>query len=456
MAHEDYLRALQVLDRLELEERTRFWERIGFFQKTRKRNFTDGSSDSHFPHLRRRWSKPLRSEEPQTRPLDLSDGHVDIDGDLDRRGPKAKRRFSFSLLTSLVCGIVIVITGVAAARYHSILDQTLVLIRGPEHRPLGLKVEQHSDGSLLLQWDSDAMKMMKAKVGFLTIQDGTEQRTLRLDSNQLSSGVLMYSPATRDLSFRLNVMSDRGQQLSAVLRVVKHSITPQRSDRPELGNAGISAKMHENESARHVREPELANRVIGDNAPTAIRGLPTDLQENASYEMRSSGAHGIGANGRTSAKSGIGTTATSVRAELQRQGVAKGASTSQELKILNSLSETHSLPAVARASETNNSGARISERVYVPPRPLKRVPPKPADYHYVGLPRPVDIVVEVRIDAQGYVTEAHVVDSDSEENVLANSALVAAKSWIFEPALVDGKRVPSDHRIAFHFRPQTE
>jgi TonB family protein len=66
-----------------------------------------------------------------------------------------------------------------------------------------------------------------------------------------------------------------------------------------------------------------------------------------------------------------------------------------------------------------------------------------------------NIEVAVRIDDGGRVAEAHVVNNGSNDNKpLMNAALAAAKEWIFEPAKVHGKSVPSDHAIEFHFRPQ--
>ena len=66
-----------------------------------------------------------------------------------------------------------------------------------------------------------------------------------------------------------------------------------------------------------------------------------------------------------------------------------------------------------------------------------------------------DIEVEVRIDDSGHVAEAHVVNNASNDNdLLIKAALAAAREWIFEPAKVNGKNVPSDHAIKFHFRPQ--
>jgi TonB family protein len=62
--------------------------------------------------------------------------------------------------------------------------------------------------------------------------------------------------------------------------------------------------------------------------------------------------------------------------------------------------------------------------------------------------------VQVRIDDAGRVAEAHVLNGSNENQLLTNAALAAAKEWIFEPAKMNGKNVPSGHAIEFHFRPQ--
>jgi TonB family protein len=67
---------------------------------------------------------------------------------------------------------------------------------------------------------------------------------------------------------------------------------------------------------------------------------------------------------------------------------------------------------------------------------------------------PTDVEVEVRIDDEGRVTEARVLNNRSNNGLLASAALAAAKEWIFEPAKMQGKSVPGDHTIDFHFHPQ--
>jgi TonB family protein len=103
-----------------------------------------------------------------------------------------------------------------------------------------------------------------------------------------------------------------------------------------------------------------------------------------------------------------------------------------------------------------SSGNNASEIAYVPPRPLKQVVPSPKTRNFSGLTRAAEVDVEVRIDDEGQVTEARVLNNSSDEEALKNAALSAAKDWIFEPARAHGKKVASYHRIVFHFHGQVE
>jgi TonB family protein len=70
----------------------------------------------------------------------------------------------------------------------------------------------------------------------------------------------------------------------------------------------------------------------------------------------------------------------------------------------------------------------------------------------LAFPGPTDVEIEVRIDAEGLVTEARLLDSRPYDNErFTNAALAAAKKWVFEPGKMYGKNVQSSHTIRFHF-----
>jgi TonB family protein len=65
---------------------------------------------------------------------------------------------------------------------------------------------------------------------------------------------------------------------------------------------------------------------------------------------------------------------------------------------------------------------------------------------------PVDITIQVKINEHGRVTEVHTIGGSSSDATLTARAAAAAKQWMFEPAKLHDKNVPSDHTIIFQFR----
>ncbi len=113
------------------------------------------------------------------------------------------------------------------------------------------------------------------------------------------------------------------------------------------------------------------------------------------------------------------------------------------------------LPAdgVAIASGVPNSAVANLPSSYVPARPLAEVLPAHLAPSISGS-RPA-IEVRVRIDETGHVTEARALGNvPKNDGLLAYTAINAAKQWIFEPARLDGKEIPSDHTIGFEFHPE--
>lgn len=91
--------------------------------------------------------------------------------------------------------------------------------------------------------------------------------------------------------------------------------------------------------------------------------------------------------------------------------------------------------------------------VYVPPHPIKQVMPRGLSRESV-IDRPVQVDIQLRIDETGRVSEVHLAKVSGGNESLARSAMAAAKEWIFQPATMDGKNVPSDHMVEFRFTPE--
>lgn len=86
------------------------------------------------------------------------------------------------------------------------------------------------------------------------------------------------------------------------------------------------------------------------------------------------------------------------------------------------------------------------------PRPVSTPPPA---YPRASIRRGErgDVIVLVKVDASGGVTDVDLVSS-SQHRRLDRAALAAARRWRFEPAVRDGQPVPAELRIPFSFVPE--
>src|SRR2546423_13923061 len=66
---------------------------------------------------------------------------------------------------------------------------------------LGVRVELHDTG-VLVRWNPGIIAMRSGVKGLLQIEDGTRQDKLRLDSDQLTNGSVMYKPIGNSVTFR--------------------------------------------------------------------------------------------------------------------------------------------------------------------------------------------------------------------------------------------------------------
>jgi TonB family protein len=101
----------------------------------------------------------------------------------------------------------------------------------------------------------------------------------------------------------------------------------------------------------------------------------------------------------------------------------------------------------------SSAAAALPENLpnYIPARALKQVLPDTKLFAVSEIREGAAVYVQVRIDENGGVIEAHVKNGTNDNGSLRSAALEAAKQWIFEPAKVGGKNISSEHTIAFQF-----
>ena len=432
MDDDNYLRVLHALESLDRAESTRPWKKIvSFFKRTATARRASGSGTRAPADAEAPLPNNDLGAEPTTGGGYFSNAQSNLQS-TELAEPSTVKQPAWispvwiSSIPLLVVVIVIAAVFVSVVWHQSASGRITSLFGTSAVAHVDLQVQQRSDGRLLLRWTPNSVKI--AKFGVVEIEDGSEHRSLRLDSNQLANGSILYAPVSRDLTFRLNAFSG-DQRISAFMRVVNGSVAPPRADPRELAQNGPANKHRFNQNPEPSMRSQSHTEVLKSiRASTVIAVAPN---------TNNSAAHGLNPLKAASFSEGP---QRSVTEPMTRKQVFP--------------TPVESLVALRGAA--SNSGKYLSEGIS-PARPLRQVPPSPANWGTLSLFRPVDIDVQVRIDDEGHVAEARVINNPTDDNnILATAALNAAKQWIFEPEQVHGKRVPSDHRIVFHFRPQVE
>jgi hypothetical protein len=84
---------------------------------------------------------------------------------------------------------------------------------------LDLRVEGQGD-RVLLSWNRRNPAVRNARRGVLHIRDGTRDRNVRLDADQVRGGAVLYRPGSGDVTFRLDVESSDGTLATDSTRVL--------------------------------------------------------------------------------------------------------------------------------------------------------------------------------------------------------------------------------------------
>ncbi len=150
-----------------------------------------------------------------------------LDGENGATAASKPRGFRFLLLGLFALLVGCLISGLANTRYQepaqpartrasSELSQTPT----PSLPTLSLQVKREG-ADLRVSWDRNTAAIAHAQAGVLRIRDGdSKQQDLQLDSVQLRSRSVVYTPVSNNVQFRLEVSDANGQSASEWLLVL--------------------------------------------------------------------------------------------------------------------------------------------------------------------------------------------------------------------------------------------
>ena len=368
---------------------------------------------------------------------------------------------------------------------------------------LGLRLESQGD-RILLSWNRHHPAIRNAKSGTLQIDDGAQHRQVSLNAAQISNGSVLYRPTSDDVTFRLEVEGIQGGKVNESMRVleaappstldlstpasntsVSHAIQPQGS----ISSGGRNLKMTEQapsistqtlkavnsqRNSRAITASPVANppstlrqlTQVQDTQPAPPSHKPLDMPVKQKAETQGDVAFDVVSPAPAQAgrsEAGASTTSSPTPgAIIHPTETAQNspppeihADPSSIIEKQNPLSSSTS----NSVSPVNTPAPLLQPQRSVPgsyhaPRPLRQVLPNTTFLTPSILAMTGRVEVIVKVNETGHVIDAHLPNGAKKINSnLAGVSILAAKQWIFEPATLSGRAVPSEHSIVFQFHP---
>ena len=288
----------------------------------------------------------------------------------------------------------------------------------------------HEGSDWKLVWSREALARLNVIGAMLTISDGGVWRLQYLSPQDLAAGTVFYIPRTSDLAFNLKVTVANGSDIEEQIRVLG-------AEKPDEAVMAERVPRRIGESSRDATAtvtvepgaPPLvtAQREFRPPAPKAARsstGADTAMPEVALP------AASLPQLPQTSASPPPPPAPKSAPPQpAQTQPAASAQSTTVPSPVV---------PSSGTISRTDAS-------------PLRTVPAAwPRNTTRSGA---FDVKIRVQIDPQGRVVGATPLQRTVANYPFVDSALTAARMWIFKPAVENGKPVASESVLTFKFTP---
>jgi hypothetical protein len=349
-------------------------------------------------------------------------------------------------------------------RSTAVETEASVQAMSPRSAPLGMWARQQAE-NLLLSWDGKSQAVQSATDGLLQIDDGPQHREIALDHAAIASGSMLYKPTSDDIVFRLEIRGKEGVRGAESLEVVGP-----RSRTAELEPPRPSAPAQE-------AKPEPISRNAENSLPAAVvskrhGSKKVNSAKPGSQALSRRSPKLSAAVGRAPRPSGQPMDARAKAPALSMASIAAAQpspfSTQQlpkpppESSTVVAKSTTHSTesagsptrPSSPVRDSISRDGTKSLPASYVPPRPVKWTAPSAKSLGISRMSAATDVQIKVKIDDSGRVTAAHALLDGSTHNEAVTAAVTAAvKQWIFEPAKMQGKNVPSEETVVIRVGP---
>jgi protein TonB len=304
---------------------------------------------------------------------------------------------------------------------------------------LALRTERNGgDGSILLTWNRDAEAIKHASRAVLAINDGPQHENVEMDLSQLRTGSIVYTPATADVVFQMEVTAaGQSQPVSETVRVLRTRPSPM----PEQ-SAAASVPTSPKQAAPAPAAPAGGTSPTAPSAGEDPAEQPKEEKVALAQAVKPFHADSLAQRLRATrpeevadAPGPVGMAAPKI-ADVNLGGL--GAST-----VAPPPSAPKSSSAVPATPTKASPGGQIQQAELL----RRRDPEYPKLARESGASGVVELTATVGAD--GHVKAVKVVRGHP---LLRQAAVDAVKQWIYRPTMLNGSPVETQTQVLLNFK----
>ncbi|MBV8897913.1 MAG: energy transducer TonB [Acidobacteriaceae bacterium] len=341
---------------------------------------------------------------------------------------------------------------------------------------LNLRVEGQGD-RVLLSWNRRNSIVRTASGAILRINDGPRSRDVQLDPAQVENGAVLYRPTSDDVSFRLEVHGQDGTAVAENLRVLDSGGPAQVPELTASTQPGtlVSAPVA-NIQVPHNWQPAPMTSKVGvplppprlespvpneqkfdlnrftasapspnSTSPSLPAAAPVTPPDIGNVPAQTSPISALAQNTATEPPPTLKQASDNSQSALPAQTTGSQSPSTNANQLASGNTPAPAPPKAALTAQ--NALGR-----YTPPKPIRQVLPDISELAPGVIDTTPEVDVIVMVDASGHVTRAQVEKRGRKAaRALVAAAENAARQWVFDPARLDGRTVPSEHSIVFQF-----
>ena len=297
----------------------------------------------------------------------------------------------------------------------------------PPSRPLIALKAKRQNGDLELTWNRETALIRSATSGVISIQDGESKpkRLIALDSTQVRGGSLLYSPTSDQILMQLTVTTPADTVTESVMVILPQAGGPKTYSLPASKPPSVSMAP----PTPALDGVSLARASKPFTQPSAAKGTPSPAPpipaDSPTLKLNLDPAAAVAPN---------------LLAQIPAPPPPTPQTQSRQLTP----------PQLTPPQPVSPQPASIVIRYQPAVAIAKTAPTFPPELQSLALTRKV-IEVKVTIDKNGKVSKAEAIPQKNVSLFLINSAVSAARSWKFQPALRDSEPVSSETVLQFVF-----